>query len=211
MLDRTIKAFKLFSLKTPNSVLLLHSDPLDAAAVFDMNNLVAHYGLQNRVRYTGVTYHAGFTYEQMNEVYNCMDVFFLSTSGEGFGVPIIEAMSCGVPVVATDYTTTPELLLEGLQCGEGVKLAGCDDISQKDYLGKYPEYDEAVGNGTITGSWSVERGLMDIKDGSDKLQKLYDNIKLRETYSKRGREKVLKTYDWPIIINQWDKLLRSRL
>ena len=39
----------------------------------------------------------GFDWNQMNEVYNLMDVFFLSTSGEGFGVPTIEAMT-GHPI-----------------------------------------------------------------------------------------------------------------
>ena len=34
------------------------------------------------------------------------------TTGEGFGMPLAEAMSCEVPVVAVDYTTTKELLID---------------------------------------------------------------------------------------------------
>ena len=46
----------------------------------------------------------------MAHLYNCMDVFVLPTAGEGFGIPTIEAMSCGVPICVTNYTTGYELI-----------------------------------------------------------------------------------------------------
>ena len=55
MLDRTLKAFKLFIDKAPNAVLLLHCDPNDPAAIFPMQKMIERYKLQNRVLFTTYT------------------------------------------------------------------------------------------------------------------------------------------------------------
>lgn len=46
----------------------------------------------------------------MVDIYNMMDVHALPTGGEGFGIPTVEAMACGVPNVITNYTTGYELV-----------------------------------------------------------------------------------------------------
>jgi glycosyltransferase involved in cell wall biosynthesis len=40
--------------------------------------------------------------------YNQADVFVLPTKAEGWGLPIIEAMACGLPVIVTDYSAQRE-------------------------------------------------------------------------------------------------------
>jgi glycosyltransferase involved in cell wall biosynthesis len=50
----------------------------------------------------------------MVKLYNCFDVLLLCTGGEGFGMPLIEAQACGVPVVTTDYAGAPENVGAGL-------------------------------------------------------------------------------------------------
>lgn len=207
MHDRALKAFKKFCVDKPDAILLCHLDPEDGAAVFDIFGLIRDYGLENRVRFTGTRYFDGFTYEQMNEVYNLMDVYFSSSSGEGFGIGTIEAMSCGVPCVVTNYTTTEELVVEN-NAGVGVCLVGCDDISF--FKTHTKKFDEEVMNGTLTGSWDVERGLMDINDAANKLSLLYANADDRHILGLNGREAVLKKYDWTVVADMWDKLLRGR-
>ena len=184
MADRMIKAFAKFSRTHEDAVLFMHCDPFDAAAVFDLNLLIQRYKIQNRCIFSGMKFFNGFDYDKMNEVYNLMDVFFLSTSGEGFGVPTIEAMACEVPCVVTDYTTTKELLLDDGVCGIPVPI--CADL---------------------TGSWTVERGIMDIDKGAEALETLYNNKELRKQYGKTGREKVLKNYVWSVVGEQWNKLI----
>jgi len=193
MLDRTIKAFKLVAQEVPNAILLLHLDPRDNAAGWDMINLIRRYNLENRVRFTGMTAFHGFDWNQMNEVYNLMDVFFLSTSGEGFGIPLIEAMSCEVPIVATDYTTTREIIVRN-NCGYAAKLVGTGDISLSTLEGDIPVYDDAVINGTLTGSWQVERGIMDVEDAAEKIIELLNDKELRELMGSNGRKAVMEQY-----------------
>lgn len=182
MMDRLIKTFAIFAKDHPNAILFLHSDPQDGAAVFDIEFLIRRHGLENRRRWSGMRYFKGFDWKQMNDVYNAMDVFFLSTSGEGFGIPTVEAMACEVPVVVTDYTTTHELLVDNGTCGIPVK---CDV--------------------ELTGNMCVERGIMDINSAARALKTLYDNVELRGLFGRTGREKVLKYYDWDVVIPQWEK------
>lgn len=184
MLDKTIKSFAKFCRDKPDAVLFFHSDLFDAAGVFDLRQLILRHNLQNRVVFSDIKFYENFEYKEMRKVYGVMDSFFLSTSGEGFGVPIIEAMSCGIPVIATDYTTTPELIIEDGVCGIAVPIA-CE----------------------LTGSWAVERALIDEDKAAEALRTLYSDKELGIEYGKVGREKVLKYYSWDVVIPMWKKFL----
>ena len=186
MPDRMIKAFAQFCKDKPDAIFLLHTDPYDQAAVFDTVEMIGRLGIQNRVMFTGMKFFKGFDYKKMNDVYNLMDVFFLSTSGEGFGVPTIEAMACEVPCVVTDYTTTHELLIDDGVCGFPVKVQT-----------------------ELTGNWNVERGIMDIDEAVKCLDILYNDKDLRNEMGKVGREKVLKNYSWNVVIPQWNNLIKK--
>ncbi|MRR16562.1 MAG: glycosyltransferase family 1 protein [Deltaproteobacteria bacterium] len=52
-------------------------------------------------------------YNQMPGVYQDADILLFPTVREGFGLAAAEAMSCGLPVVATDCSSLPELIDEG--------------------------------------------------------------------------------------------------
>ena len=58
------------------------------------------------------------------EAYNRCDIFLFPSRLEGFGYPVAEAMACGKPVVATNYSSLPELVDEGL----GGFLCPRDDV-----------------------------------------------------------------------------------
>jgi len=197
-LDRTIKVMSLLKEKIPNAILFLHMDPNDPAGqMFYMPNLIQKYNCENRVIFSGMQAHKGFEWSRMNEIYNLMDIFLLTTSGEGFGIPIIEAMSCEVPILATDYTTTQELIKDN-ECGLGIKLSGTEEIDLFKLDSK--EYDNKQINGTITGSWEVERGFCSIEDAVEKIKFLYDNPEIRKKMGSNGRKAVLSKYDFENII-----------
>jgi len=196
MLDKTLKTMFLLKDKIPNAVLLLHLDPNDPARCMDLNDLISRFNLENRVIFTGMKANEGFDWDKMNEVYNVMDCFFLSTSGEGFGIPIIESMACQVPVVATSYTTTPELV-EKNNAGFGIKLAGCEEVPYAEFFNmKSKDYDDKVVNGTTTGGWMVERGIIDCQDAADKIVRLFKDDQLRKVMGVNGRKAVESKYDF---------------
>jgi glycosyltransferase involved in cell wall biosynthesis len=50
---------------------------------------------------------------QLGSLYRSADCFVLPTRGEGWGMPVIEAMACGLPVIATDWSAHCDFMNDG--------------------------------------------------------------------------------------------------
>jgi glycosyltransferase involved in cell wall biosynthesis len=113
-----VSAFTLFKQKHKNAVYLLHTNSGDG-----MGNDVVHFrelcqqnGLEigKDVIFTDPYFcFVGAPVDFMRDLYNSMDVFMLVSMGEGFGIPILEAQACGVPVIVGDWTAMSELCFSG--------------------------------------------------------------------------------------------------
>jgi glycosyltransferase involved in cell wall biosynthesis len=55
----------------------------------------------------------GLPRERMADVYRALDVLLAVSAWEGFGLPLVEAQACGVPVVAGEWTSMGELCWAG--------------------------------------------------------------------------------------------------
>jgi len=49
---------------------------------------------------------------QLGVLYRSADCFVLPTRGEGWGMPVLEAMACGLPVIATDWSAHRDFMNE---------------------------------------------------------------------------------------------------
>jgi glycosyltransferase involved in cell wall biosynthesis len=65
--------------------------------------LARELGIEHRVR------HLGFV-DSLAAVYSGADLMVFPSLSEGFGLPPLEAMSCGVPVVCSNATSLPEVM-----------------------------------------------------------------------------------------------------
>jgi phosphatidylinositol alpha-mannosyltransferase len=61
----------------------------------------------------GVTYHTGITDDDLANLYRRAWVYASPSSYEGFGLPYLEAMACGTPVIASPNPGSREVLDDG--------------------------------------------------------------------------------------------------
>lgn len=69
-------------------------------------------------------------FSQMPEVYQSADILLFPTVREGLPLAVIEAMACGLPVVATNCSSLPELIIEG-KGGYLCKLGNVDEFAER--------------------------------------------------------------------------------
>jgi len=62
--------------------------------------------------------------EDLPALYSGAGCFVYPSLYEGFGLPVLEALACGVPVVASDLTSIPEI------CGPSTILVRPDDVGE---------------------------------------------------------------------------------
>ncbi len=117
-LEEQLKGNRMFQEKHPqiDTRLYFHTQP-NRIDSFHLPSLVQIMGMKEIVKFPNDYWTIkGFTENHMARIYNAFDVLLSATNGEGFGLPVIEAQGCGVPVLATKCMSFPELVLAGALC-----------------------------------------------------------------------------------------------
>ncbi len=70
-----------------------------------------------------------FSYQDMPALYKAADVFVLPTRGEGWGMPYMESMAMGVPVIATDWSGHLEFVTA--ENGYLIDITGLEDVDEE--------------------------------------------------------------------------------
>lgn len=61
-----------------------------------------------------ITYERRPPQKRIPEIYASCDLWLFSTRSEGFGLPLLEAMACRTPVLATRAGAAPDLIIDGV-------------------------------------------------------------------------------------------------
>jgi L-malate glycosyltransferase len=72
----------------------------------DLKEFVQAKGLQHSVRFTGDVHN-------VHEYLQASDIFVFPTEKEAFGISLIEAMACGLPVIATPTGGIKDIVVDG--------------------------------------------------------------------------------------------------
>jgi len=99
-----LQAFNILYKKGLNSELWLVGDGPTRP---DVEKLAKELGIESKLRFIG-------TVSNPDEFYRQFDIFVLSTHYEGQGLVILEAMSFGLPIVATRISGVPEVITDGV-------------------------------------------------------------------------------------------------
>jgi glycosyltransferase involved in cell wall biosynthesis len=107
-LDQQMQAFKIFHQRHPDSVLSMHTFPKGG---WELEKIALNLGIHNAVIYPDAYTILGqmLPAEGVAEWYQSLDLLTACSEAEGFGLPILEAQACGVPVVTTDFSAMTEL------------------------------------------------------------------------------------------------------
>jgi len=116
-----IRAFKRIEKRFSEYKLIL-AGPLDSNGV-ELQALVSKEGLQDRVVFTDTIREEDYP----EALLSMADLFVFPTLYEGFGLPPLEAMACGTPVITSNLTAVPEVIGEA---GVMVNPLDVDELSQ---------------------------------------------------------------------------------
>lgn len=122
----------------------------------------------------------GIRSDQMAGVYNLFDVLCQYVVAEGFGMPMVEAASCGVPLMGTDHASVGELMRNL----HGRPVAVRDHYRERE-----------------THRW------MALPDSDDFVRILLDHARMpasfRRSIGMKARQAVLARYTWDHFARQW--------
>lgn len=125
--------------------------------------------------------------EELRQLYGASQVFVHNAVAEGRGMPLIEAMGCGIPLIAPDNSAQTEIVKDH---GWLVKT-----IDSEDFI-EYPVYVPTLQEYPVTSQKSL----------LEKLEQCYAKPELREKFGVEARKFVIKRFSWDVIVPQWVKM-----
>jgi len=182
-LEETIAAFaqEFPADACPNVELWVKADhPIFPHRVAELR---ARYADQRHVRFVS----GFFSDEQMAHLYNRADAFVYPTKAEGFGLPCIEALACGLPVITTEYSAQTTFLkhVRGLFYTVQFEIA---DLVDQDYAYFYAR--DYGGQGY--GHWAVPK-IESIRAG---MRDIYDNIGTWRDRARQASRIIHENFSW---------------
>ena len=186
---RALEAFAKFAKDKPDVLLHMQMDWNDEFG-WPIGYFADLYGIRPKLI---APKPVGISREEVSNTYNMWDLNLTPTAGEGFGLTHIEGFACGLPSIATDYTTSKELIMDGTPSPRGTLVKAKDLYWQK------------------LNTAAVRRSLIDIDDLVKVFNKYYYNRDMVIKHGKNAREWAEKNVAWKVIQPQWEKLVADTL
>jgi len=173
-LSHAMDVFAKFAEDKPNARYVLVTREYNSVG-WRIRDYARELGIGDKI----VIFERGMNFNDLWAVYAACDMFFLSSKAEGLGLPLLEAMAVGLPVLATDCTAVHEVL-DG---GRGT-------LVDYDYLHRDP-----FGNG--------RRYWIDRNDALEKMEAIYTKTSALniDRMVKKAR-KYVETRTWDIAVDQ---------
>jgi len=104
-IPRLLKAFSLLTGKGVKDYLLLIVASLNTPYYKEFLFETQKLGIDKKIRWLGTQSHQELVY-----LYNACTLFIFPSLYEGFGLPPLEAMACGAPVITSNTSSLPEVV-----------------------------------------------------------------------------------------------------
>lgn len=137
---------------------------------------------------------------ELGRFYTMADAFVWPSRGEGFGLPALEALACGLPVIASNHSAHLEFLTEAGKPRPGVELI-------KGHLELYDKGDSIYYPGF---HWFMP----DVDDLRKKMRLVYNNYEKYKDEALESSVVVRKEFDWKVstqkIIARLEDIYRNK-
>ena len=189
-LDYGIYAFSEWVKRTnkPKNVKLYYHGALRDVGP-DLEDVADYCGVGDRFIITSrnMTMNNMLPIEKLKVVYNSGDVYFSSSSNEGWGLCVHEAMACGLPCIIPQYSALAEWP------NGGVEYISVDPK---------PEFNTAQVN-TIFRQFNLESFI-------EKSEKLYNDAAYRKELGKKAYRLATKSeFEWKNIANEFHAVFQK--
>ena len=158
-LDYSLKALKLLKEENPEIHLIVIGDYKKGGHT---ERLIKELGIKQNV-----IFKKNIPKNEITQLYSTSAIAIVSSLYEGFGYPVIEAMSCEVPIIATNVSSIPELVSD-------------------------------------FGTLIEPKNEMQLKENVLKVLENYDYFK---QIAIKGRQHVIKTFNWSKITSEYEKII----
>ncbi len=133
----------------------------------ELEKMVQTLGLQQRIHFAGFQ-----NQDKLISYYHEADIFCLASRSEGFGISILEAMACGLPVVASDAGGIPEKITEGRN-GFIVQKENIDEFVQKISDAAITKWDRSWIAENVRKNYSWEKWASEMMSQYDEVKQGY--------------------------------------
>lgn len=103
--ETLMMAFSKLRRRMPHVLLIFAGEALNMGK--GLPELIGRLSLNDSIRELG-----RLTDDELVVAYNAADVLVMPSRYEGFGLPVLEAMACGTPVIASTVASVPEIVGE---------------------------------------------------------------------------------------------------
>lgn len=197
-IDTLIKGFAKFSENKDDVLLMLHTDREPPKDGWSLPYMQWMYKLDGKLHLSktdlDIEKRQDVSPNDINEIYNLMDVFCYATGGEGFGLPGIESQAAGIPIMMTEWTTGIELTE-----GHGFRIPVLKDKYDRNVVDQGTNGVEFVCPDDLEIARILEELYLDWKNGG----------KLLTEEGKKSREFAL-AYNWDKISADWIKMFEEK-
>jgi len=131
-------------------------------------------------------------YRLMPSIYKSMDAFISLTRAESWGLPIIEAMAVGIPVITTNATGQKDYISK-------------EDTYLVEPLDWVNAYDPVFGVNINQGKWTEP----DIKQASEHIRYIFEHREEANKLAMKASKRVLKDWTWEKAAEKALKILKS--
>ena len=173
------------------ATLVMHTEPLDPEGP-NLYHVVEMFGLESNVVFSK----SRVTFEEMSLLYNSFDTIVNRSCNEGFGLPTLEAMMCGKPIIALKtggLTRQVENLETGEQYGIGLE----------------PEVKSLVGNQLVP---YIYEDFISHQTLANAFMEMYEmGPEKRKELGLKAMAHAHKDYDLNNVVKSWDETLTATI